>query len=112
VRENIREILKKLERWVEEKEKGVLSMIERDFNARRGEEGGGIMLKGETNKERKDEGKRNRNSKDRKMNKEEKILVAFLVERGWGILNGCTVRDEEEEFTFTGGKGNMVIDDG
>jgi len=36
VRENIREILKKLERWVEEKEKRVVSMIGGDFNARTG----------------------------------------------------------------------------
>jgi len=33
---SFRETLKKLERWVEEKEKGVLSMIGGDFNARTG----------------------------------------------------------------------------
>jgi len=37
----------KLERWMEEKEKGVLSMIRGDFNARTGEEGGGIVLERE-----------------------------------------------------------------
>lgn len=33
-----------------------------------------------------------------------------MEENGWGILNGCTRGDEEEEYSFTGGKGNMVID--
>jgi len=37
-------------------------------------------------------------------------LVNFLEEKGWGILNGCTKGDEEGEYTFTGGKGNTVID--
>jgi len=35
-------------------------------------------------------------------------LVEFLEERGWGILNGCIVEEEEGEFTFTGGKGNTI----
>jgi len=111
VRENIRETLKKLERWVEEKEKGVVSMIGEDFNARTGMKGGGVTLEGETNKERENEGKRNRNSKDRKINKEGRLLrVEFLEEKGWGILNGCTIGDDNGEFTFTGAKGNTVID--
>jgi len=93
------------------KEKGILSMIGRDFNARTGEEKDGIMLEGKIvkmKKESEDEGKRNRNLKDRKMNRKEKLLMEFLEERE--ILNGCTIGDEEGEFTFTGGKGNTVID--
>jgi len=89
------EILKKLERWVEGKEEGVLYMIGGDFNARIGEKGGGIILEGGSDKERENEGKRNRISKNKKMNKEGRVLVEFLEERGWGILNGCTVGDEE-----------------
>jgi len=108
--ENIRETLKKLERWTEEKEKGVISMIGGDFNARTGGEGGGVTLEGETDKERENEGKRIRKSKDRKINKEGRLLAEFVEERGWGILNGCTMGDDEGEFTFTGGKGNTVID--
>lgn len=38
------------------------------------------------------------------------MLVRFLKERGWGILNGCMDGDEEGEYTFTGGKENTVID--
>jgi len=37
-------------------------------------------------------------------------LVEFLEERRWEILNGCTIEDEEREFTFTGEKENTVID--
>jgi len=73
-------------------------------------EGGGVSLEGEVDKERENEGKRIRNSKDRKINKEGILLVEFLEERRWGILNGCTIGDDEGEFTFTGGKGNTVID--
>jgi len=85
-------------------------MIEGDFNARTGEEGSEIKLEGDTDIEKENEGERNKNSKDRKMNKDGRVLVEFLKKRGWVILNGCTVGDEEGEFTFTGGKGNTVID--
>lgn len=44
------------------------------------------------------------------MNKDGKVLVRFLKEIGWGILNGCMDGDEEGEYTFTGGKENTVID--
>lgn len=54
--------------------------------------------------------KRERMTKDGKVNKEGKRLVEFVEERGCGLLNGCTKGDEEGEFTFTGGKGNTIID--
>lgn len=57
-----------------------------------------------------EEGGNTRRSKDKKVNKEGKMLVEFLGKKGWGILNGGTVGDEEGEYTFTGGKGNLVID--
>lgn len=38
------------------------------------------------------------------------MLVKKLEERGWFIWNGATLGDEKDEFTFTGGKGNTVID--
>lgn len=37
-------------------------------------------------------------------------LIKFVEENGWGILNGCTREDEEGEYSFTGEKGNTVID--
>lgn len=36
--------------------------------------------------------------------------MRWLEGKGWGILNGCTNGDEEGEYTFTGGRGNTVID--
>jgi len=70
-------------------------MIGGDFNARTGEERGGIVLEEKTDKEKEDEWKRNKNSKDRKMNTKEKLLVEFLEEKGRGIFNECTVEDEK-----------------
>lgn len=51
-----------------------------------------------------------RRSKDGKVNKEGRILVEFIKERGWSIFNGVVKGDEEEEYTYTGGRGNTVID--
>lgn len=66
-------------------------------------EGGGIWLdEGEIGGE-----KKKRESKNKKINKER--LVGFLEERGWCIYNRI-IRGDEAEFTFTGGRGNSVID--
>lgn len=50
-----------------------------------------------------------RKSKDRKQDKEGRILIKFIEEKGRGIYNRVVWRDEEGEYTFTGGRGNMVI---
>jgi len=44
------------------------------------------------------------------MNKEGKLMLDFLGERGWCIFNGNTKGDEEAEYTYTGGRGCTVID--
>lgn len=44
------------------------------------------------------------------MNREKRGMVRFLEERGWGILSRNIKGDEEEEYTYTGGKENTVID--
>jgi len=75
---------------VKEKEKGVLSIIEGNYNARTREEGGGMVLERETDKEREDERKRNKNSKDRKMNRE-KIIGGVFREEGMEDIE-CTVQ--------------------
>ncbi|KMQ85710.1 hypothetical protein RF55_15573 [Lasius niger] len=49
-------------------------------------------------------------SKDKKINKEGRKLVKELEEAGWSILNGNIIGDEEGEYTFTGGRGDTVID--
>lgn len=62
----------------------------RGFNARTGEMEGRIVM---------EEGKeddKNKNSKDKKMNKEGKKLVEILEEAGWSILNGNTKGDKKE----------------
>ncbi|EZA59735.1 hypothetical protein X777_16309 [Ooceraea biroi] len=44
------------------------------------------------------------------MNKEGKELVEFISERGWMIVNGGIEGDEKGEWTYTGGRGESVID--
>jgi len=51
-----------------------------------------------------------RKSKDGKVNGEGRRLVGGLERVGWGILNGAVEGDEEGEFTYTGGRGESVID--
>lgn len=93
-----------LEKWAEEREERVLTMMRGDFNARTGTQScriGKILDWQEGEKE-------GRESKDRKMDKEGKILVGFLQEKGWKIFNGRIRKDEEREFTFTSGMEEMV----
>lgn len=44
------------------------------------------------------------------MNGEGKKLIECIERRGWTILNENVKGDEEEEFTYTGGRGETVID--
>jgi len=74
-----------------------------DFNARTGRKGGRLSLEGE------EEGV-GRRSRDGKINKEGRMLVEGIRERGWSILNGETEGDEEGNWTYTGGRGESVID--
>ncbi|XP_024878641.1 trichohyalin-like [Temnothorax curvispinosus] len=103
VNNNIDEKLEGLKERTEEGEKGVRTIIGGDFNARTGEEGGW-----EEEIERREE--RGRKSKDKKINKEGRKLLEFIEERGCMILNGGTKGDEEGEYTYTGGRGETVID--
>lgn len=96
--------IESLREWMEEKEEGVKMLVGGDFNARTGREG-----KRTRREEVEEEEKWNRNSKDRKVNKEGRYLCTFLEELGWEIMNGGMKEDEEGEFTYTG-KGETVID--
>jgi len=101
----IQKSLQDLERWMQDKKEEKKILLGRDFNARTGEEGGGI----EKDWEEVVKGGRQRSSKNKKVNKEGGVLLEFLGNKGWGIFNGTIRGDEEGEFTFTGGKGNTVI---
>jgi len=82
------------------------SIIGGDFNARTEREGGAREREGNY----KSGERKSRKSKDGKMNREGKKLVEKIEEWGWSIWNGNIIGDEEGEYTFTGGKGNTVID--
>lgn len=51
-----------------------------------------------------------RKSKDKKIDKEDRILVEFMEKRNWKIFNGCTEGNKKGEFTFTEGRGSTIID--
>lgn len=49
----------------------------------------------------------NRNSKDKKINKEDR---RFIEERSWSFLNGKMRGDGQEKYTYKERRGNSVID--
>ncbi|XP_070162472.1 golgin subfamily A member 6-like protein 22 [Polyergus mexicanus] len=100
--QNIEETLEKLMEFLplkEEKEEYL--MIGGDFNARTEEEGGPIRT-GEKEEEEL------RRSKDKVVNKEGRIMINKIKERGWMILNGSY--EKEGEWTYIEEMGPSVID--
>lgn len=93
--------MQRIERW-EEEEGDIKVLVGGDFNVRTGREGDNVEEEGQ------EWGLRQ--SKDRKMNREGRLLVDFAEGKGWSIFNEKIRRDESGKFTFTGGKGNTVID--
>lgn len=81
-KEELEKTLGELERWAEEKEEEVLTTVGKDFKARTESEDGrvGMMHKW---KEREEEG---RSLKDKRIDKEGKMLVGFLEEKEVGDL--------------------------
>lgn len=76
-------------------------MIGGDFNAITGNEGEQIVYEEE-------KGKEGRRSKDKIINKEGRVMLNKLQERGWMILNGSG--EEEGSWTYIGERGALVID--
>lgn len=75
-----------------EKEPGIRTIMEGDFIAKTGR----VTNIGEEKME-----KSRRQSRDQNVNRKSKLLVDFIEERGWMILNKNTKRDEEG-YTFIG----------
>jgi len=100
VKGDMKEKLEAMEGWLEEQEESKWTIIGGDFNAKTGRLGGGI-------EEGEEEGIV-RKSKDVKVNEEGRKLIGGLEKRGWGILNGTVEGDEEEEFTYTGGRESVI----
>ena len=59
-----------------------------DFNARVGKKGGRVSNTGDNGK---------RKSKDKNENKKGKQLLKLVEERGWEILNGNRIGDNEDD---------------
>lgn len=57
-----------------------------------------------------EEEEKGRSSKDKEVNKEGRRLVEVIRKRDWFILNGYIKGDEEGEWTYTGARGESVID--
>lgn len=88
------------------KKEGVKTLIGGDFNTGIDNRGGGM----EEKRGEKGMVEREKRSKDRKVNGEGRVLVNFMEERGWSILNGVVKEDKEGEYTYTEYRGNSVID--
>lgn len=97
--QNIKDTLETIKREIKEENEEIL-ILGGDWNARTGEEGG-LIVEGIGNEDV-------RISKDKLINKEGKILINELEERGWCIINGS--KEEEGEYTYVGKRGSSVID--
>ena len=106
-REGRKEGLEKMKEVIREDNEGRL-VIAGDFNARIGEEGGW----GELSMERGETSEKERESKDKMINKQGRDLMEVIEERGWMVLNGSKEGDEEGEWTYEKGGGKSVIDYG
>ena len=53
-----------------------------------------------------------RKSRNRTLDKNGKILIEEIEERGWILLNGNWEGDQDGEFTYIGKQGQSVIDYG
>ena len=99
--EGSKQLWEELKEEIKETEEDHL-LIGGDLNARIGNYGGNINNESEVE----------RWSKDKVINKQGKILIQELEERGWCVLNGNTKGDEEGDYTYIGESGQSVIDYG
>jgi len=104
VSEEIEKCLGELKRWMVRKVERIKTILGGDFNAKMGDKRGEI--RGEEESEEGGEIK----WKNKKINREGRILINTIEEVGWAIWNGNTKGDEDGELTFIGGGGETVID--
>jgi len=81
-RQGVREVLQGVENWAEEKDSGRRVIVGGDLNARTGEMGAGVELENGENGREGEREIRKRKSKDKIVNREGRMLVDFLEERG------------------------------
>lgn len=85
---DIEQKLQKMGHWIEDKDQGVKTIIREDFNAKTREEGKGVVEE----------------KKDGEKEAEEEIEGRLF------IIVGVVRENEKGKYTFTGGRGNTVID--
>lgn len=88
--------------WMKEGERGIRTLIGRDFNARTRVQEGEVI-------DEEEEERMGRQSKDEKLNEEGRILVRRLEEVE-SIFNREVEGDEMGEFTYVGSRGQSIID--
>ena len=98
VRENVEDIKQELQVRIGDQEGNYAIVIGGDFNARTANRGINRWVEGE-------DGETIRKSKDRILDKNEKILIEKIEKRGWILLNGNWEGDKDGEFTYIGKQG-------
>lgn len=86
--QNIEETMEIITEYIQEEKEEHL-VIGGDYNARTGNRGGPIR----EDKEKEKEGE-SRNSRDKMINKERRVLINKIEERGWMILNGSYMKKD------------------
>ncbi|KYM97841.1 hypothetical protein ALC62_11466 [Cyphomyrmex costatus] len=101
--EDMEEKLKMIvERIKERDNQGEHILLGGDFNARTSMEG--VLVEGM-------EEEKERCSKDKKINKDGRMLLKVMEEEGWGIMNGRKQGNEKGEWIYSGGRGESVVID-
>lgn len=99
--QNIEETMEIITEYIQEEKEEHL-VIGGDYNARTRNKGGPIR----EDKEKEKEGESGK-SRDKMINREGRILINKIEERGWMILNGSY--NNEGGWTYIGGSGVSVI---
>lgn len=98
-------ILGDLERWADEREEGIRTIVGGDFNARTGRKGESREGKWDWDKE----GGREEDRRTKNFTRKKRYWIKF-VEKGWEIFNGNIRGDEEGEYTYSRAIGSTDID--